>query len=56
MFCFKVEVEVDSVDRGGNFVGWLYVDGKNLSQLLLEEGFGRIHSSAERCITTFLAF
>jgi len=31
-----VEVEVESTDKGGNFVGWLYVDGKNLSLLLVQ--------------------
>ena len=31
-----MEVEVESTDKGGNFVGWLYVEGKNLSLLLVQ--------------------
>ena len=27
---------MESTDKGGNFVGWLYVDGKNLSLLLVQ--------------------
>lgn len=44
----EVEVEVESVDRGGNFIGWLYVEGRNLTQLLVEEGLGKVHASADR--------
>jgi staphylococcal nuclease domain-containing protein 1 len=44
----EVDVEVESVDRGGNFIGWLYADGKNLTYLLVEEGYGKVHSSADR--------
>ena len=44
----QVDVEVESVDRGGNFIGWLYSEGHNLTQLLVEEGLGKVHASADR--------
>lgn len=44
----EVEVEVDSMDKGGNFIGWLYVDGLNLSVGLVEEGLAQMHFTAER--------
>ena len=44
----QVEVEVDAVDKGGNFIGWLSVDGKNLSILLVEEGLCKVLPQAER--------
>lgn len=43
-----MEVEVDAVDKGGNFIGWLSVDGKNLSVLLVEEGLCKVLPQAER--------
>ncbi|XP_071517216.1 staphylococcal nuclease domain-containing protein 1 isoform X2 [Panulirus ornatus] len=43
----EVEIEVDSMDKGGNFIGWLHVDGKNLSVLLVEEGLSTVHFTAE---------
>lgn len=35
------------MDKGGNFIGWLHVDGKNLSVLLVEEGLSTVHFTAE---------
>jgi staphylococcal nuclease domain-containing protein 1 len=32
----EVEIEVEACDKGGNFIGWLYSEGKNLSVALLE--------------------
>ena len=32
----QVEIEVDACDKGGNFIGWLYYEGRNLSVSLLE--------------------
>ena len=29
-------MEVETVDKGGNFIGWLFIDGKNLSLSLVE--------------------
>ncbi|XP_042223849.1 staphylococcal nuclease domain-containing protein 1-like [Homarus americanus] len=43
----EVEIEVDSMDKGGNFIGWLHVDNKNLSVLLVEEGLSTVHFTAE---------
>ena len=36
------------MDRAGNFIGWLFVDAVNMSQLLLEKGLSRLHFTAER--------
>ena len=33
---FQVEVQVESIDRAGNFIGWMFVDGVNLSADLIE--------------------
>lgn len=44
----EVEIEVDSIDKAGNFIGFLWVDGKNLSVALVEEGLSTVHFSAER--------
>ncbi|CAG0887351.1 unnamed protein product, partial [Darwinula stevensoni] len=44
----EVEIEVDSMDKAGNFIGWLWVEGKNLSVALVEEGFASVHFTAER--------
>lgn len=32
----EVDVEVESCDKGGNFIGWMFVDGHNLAVSLLE--------------------
>ncbi|CAG2063080.1 unnamed protein product, partial [Timema podura] len=44
----EVEIHVESMDKAGNFIGWLWVDGTNLSVALVEEGYATIHFSAER--------
>lgn len=44
----QVTIEVDAIDRVGNFIGWLFVDGVNLSQLLVEKGLSKLHFTAER--------
>ncbi|CAG0893449.1 unnamed protein product [Cyprideis torosa] len=44
----EVEVEVEAMDRVGNFIGWAFVDGKNLSVMLVEEGLASVHFSADR--------
>lgn len=44
----EVEVEVETIDKGGNFIGWLYVDSTNLSIALVEEGLAKVHFTAER--------
>jgi staphylococcal nuclease domain-containing protein 1 len=35
----EVEIEVDGMDKGGNFIGWMTVDNTNLSVALVEESF-----------------
>ena len=47
-FVMQVEVEVESMDKGGNFIGWMYIDGVNLSVALVQEGLSKIHFTAER--------
>jgi staphylococcal nuclease domain-containing protein 1 len=44
----EVQVEVEGMDKGGNFIGWLYLDGLNLSVGLVEEGLAKVHFTAER--------
>ncbi|XP_025099283.1 staphylococcal nuclease domain-containing protein 1-like isoform X2 [Pomacea canaliculata] len=44
----EVEVEVEAIDKGGNFIGWLFVDGMNLSVALVEAGLAKVHFTAER--------
>ncbi|CAB3411232.1 unnamed protein product [Caenorhabditis bovis] len=49
----EVQIEVETTDKSGNFVGYLFVsqDGHkaaNLSELLLEQGFATLHFTAER--------
>lgn len=39
---------MEAIDKGGNFIGWLYVDGVNLSVGLVEEGLAKVHFTAER--------
>ena len=36
------------MDKGGNFIGWLSVEGKNLSVMLVEEGLCKVLPQAER--------
>ena len=36
------------MDKGGNFIGWLFVDGVNLSLSLVEQGLSKMHFTAER--------
>ncbi|RUS90599.1 hypothetical protein EGW08_001596 [Elysia chlorotica] len=43
----EVEVEVEGMDKGGNFIGWLFVDGVNLSVALVESGLASVHFTAE---------
>lgn len=32
----EVDVEVENCDKGGNFIGWMFVDGRNLAVSLVE--------------------
>lgn len=44
----EVEIKVETADKGGNFIGWLFVDGVNLSLALVENGLAKVHFTAER--------
>lgn len=40
-----VTIEVDTHDKAGNFIGWLFIDNVNLSFALVKEGFASIRVS-----------
>ncbi|EEB10167.1 nuclease domain-containing protein, putative [Pediculus humanus corporis] len=45
----EVEIQVEYIDKvRGNFIGWLWIDGVNLSVALVEEGLASVHGSAEK--------
>lgn len=44
----EVEIHVESMDKAGNFIGWLWVDNHNLSVALVEAGLATVHFTAER--------
>jgi len=43
---YDIEIEVESVDRGGNMVGNLFVKKKNFAIALLENGLGYVHRAS----------
>ena len=36
------------MDKGGNFIGWLFIEGIHLSVSLVEAGLSKVHFTAER--------
>ncbi|XP_034254497.1 staphylococcal nuclease domain-containing protein 1 [Thrips palmi] len=44
----EVQITVEAMDRVGNYIGWLWVDNVNLSVALAEEGYAKVHGSAEK--------
>jgi staphylococcal nuclease domain-containing protein 1 len=44
----EVEIHVESMDKAGNFIGWLWIEGQNLSVALVDAGLATVHFSAER--------
>ncbi|KAJ1367861.1 hypothetical protein KIN20_028869 [Parelaphostrongylus tenuis] len=50
----EVEIEVEGLDKMGNFIGYLFVipegggKAQNLSELLLDQGLASLHFTAER--------
>jgi staphylococcal nuclease domain-containing protein 1 len=47
MDCRDVFVEVESMDRGGNFIGRLTTsDGKSAALMLVQAGLAKVHDSA----------
>ncbi|KIW04625.1 hypothetical protein, variant [Verruconis gallopava] len=44
-----VEIDVESNDKSGGFIGTLYINRENFTKLLLEEGYASVHAySAEK--------
>ena len=41
---------MEQSDKGGNFIGWVYFEGKNLSVSLVTEGLSRVLPHAERSV------
>merc|ERR1712110_1120445 len=44
----EVEIEVEQIDKGGNFIGWCFVDNTNISVALVEGGYASSHFTAEK--------
>ncbi|XP_042897103.1 staphylococcal nuclease domain-containing protein 1 [Parasteatoda tepidariorum] len=44
----EVQIEAESMDKGGNFIGWLWIDNVNLSEALVQEGFAEVFATASR--------
>jgi len=44
----EVEIEVESQDKAGNFIGYLFCEGSNLSVHLVTEGYASMHFTADR--------
>ncbi len=42
----EVEIEVEAIDKGGNFIGWCFYDNTNISVALVEEGYAAAHVTA----------
>ena len=50
-FCFQkdVDIQVDNMEsKGSGFIGWLYIDGVNLSVSLVEEGLAEVSNFIEQ--------
>uniref|UniRef100_A0A1W7R9I0 Staphylococcal nuclease domain-containing protein 1 n=1 Tax=Hadrurus spadix TaxID=141984 RepID=A0A1W7R9I0_9SCOR len=43
----EVSIEVEAMDKAGNFIGWLWIDGINLSVALVQEGLATVHFTAD---------
>lgn len=44
----EVMVEVETLDRAGSFIGYLFIDGANLSEKLVDQGLSKLHFTADR--------
>merc|ERR1712002_684077 len=44
----EVEIEVENIDKAGNFIGYLFCEGTNLSVHLVTEGYASMHFTADR--------
>lgn len=45
----EVQIQVESQDKAGNFIGGLWIDNLNLNVALVEEGFAAVHPTADKC-------
>jgi staphylococcal nuclease domain-containing protein 1 len=43
----EVEMEVEGMDKGGNFIGWMFVGNTNVSVSLVEEGYAAAYLMGE---------
>lgn len=43
-----VDLKVETMDKRGGMIGWMFVNNMNLSVELVEQGFARVHETAER--------
>lgn len=44
----EVSIQVDSHDKVGNLIGWLWLDNSNWSVALIEEGYASVNFSGEK--------
>lgn len=44
----EVQIEVETIDKGGNFIGWCFFGNTNISVALVEEGFASAYIVGER--------
>ncbi|KAJ8938451.1 hypothetical protein NQ314_011487 [Rhamnusium bicolor] len=44
----EVSIQVDTHDKAGNFIGWLWVDNVNMSVALVKNGFASVHFTGEK--------
>ncbi|ENN71421.1 staphylococcal nuclease domain-containing protein 1 isoform X2 [Dendroctonus ponderosae] len=44
----EVTIKVDTHDKAGNFIGWLWVDNLNMSVELVRAGFASVHFTGEK--------
>eukprot|EP00117_Sycon_ciliatum_P012541 scpid19522/ scgid13573/ Staphylococcal nuclease domain-containing protein 1; 100 kDa coactivator; p100 co-activator len=44
----EISIQVDNVDRAGNFIGWALIDEKNVSLELVTRSLAKVHFSADK--------
>ncbi|CAH1119897.1 unnamed protein product [Phaedon cochleariae] len=44
----EISFQVDTHDKAGNFIGWLWVDNVNMSVALVKEGLASVHFTGEK--------
>ncbi|KAJ8950004.1 hypothetical protein NQ318_002415 [Aromia moschata] len=44
----EVSIQVDTHDKAGNFIGWLWVDNTNMSVALVKNGLASVHFTGEK--------